>query len=786
MTILPVNPAANATPAALLDFLEQCRALALAINRPRLVSITLEVPALDPLAVLESIFEPDERHFYVERPAENLALAGAEAVVSFSSRGPQRFADCQRFIDATLADAIVVGDQSVAFSGPHFFTAYTFFDEVESGEPFESASIFVPRWQVALANGRTTAVANLVMPPDARADLRPLAEKVLRAHQKFARFEYNVARAASPCDDAPASPRGTGCQPVSEEHGQAAHATAQIHGLAARATQTIHGTSPDIKIRQGAYLPHWTRDGATYAVTFRLADSLPQSVLQAWLAERDNIILTAKQLGRPLSAYELERLDFLHSEKIETYLDSGAGECLLCQDNIAQIVRDAFLHFDGERYTIHAWCVMPNHAHVVVQPHSGHDLGAIMHSWKSFTAHAANRALNRSGNFWQAESYDHLIRDEFEYSHAINYVLNNPVKAGLKNWKWFGPNEARDPAGSSAGSSGTGVPPVSGRVARASRPCENASQSKHMGGTPMPPDPTDPHGRDAHATRPTQPIQPVQLSYPAAVTRALDHISRGAFHKIVLARALDFTTPDATAPFHPLRILNTLRERFTDCHSFSFANGRGQSFIGASPERLLRVRDRRLLTEALAGSAPRGATASEDAALGNALLNSEKDLREQRHVLDSIHRRLEPLGLTLTHPDRPGLRKLANVQHLHTPIEATLPDDSKAAAAPVRLLDVLARLHPTPAVGGTPREAAVAHIRELENFPRGLYAGAIGWLDSRGNGEFFVALRSALIDGPRARLYAGAGIVAGSTPDKEYDETEIKFRAIRDALLAQT
>ena len=101
----------------------------------------------------------------------------------------------------------------------------------------------------------------------------------------------------------------------------------------------------------------------------------------------------------------------------------------------------------------------------------------------------------------------------------------------------------------------------------------------------------------------------------------------------------------------------------------------------------------------------------------------------------------------------------------------------------MRLLDALAQLHPTPAVGGTPREPAVARIRELEGFPRGLYAGALGWINSRGGGEFFVGLRSALIQGATARLYAGAGIVAGSSPDREYAETELKFRAMQDALL---
>jgi menaquinone-specific isochorismate synthase len=115
------------------------------------------------------------------------------------------------------------------------------------------------------------------------------------------------------------------------------------------------------------------------------------------------------------------------------------------------------------------------------------------------------------------------------------------------------------------------------------------------------------------------------------------------------------------------------------------------------------------------------------------------------------------------------------VQHLHTPVSAALP-------AGVRLLDVLARLHPTPAVGGSPRESACAHIRELEGFSRGLYGGPVGWVDHRGGGEFLVGIRSALIDGARARVYAGGGIVAGSDPDQEFAETELKFQALLEAL----
>ena len=146
-------------------------------------------------------------------------------------------------------------------------------------------------------------------------------------------------------------------------------------------------------------------------------------------------------------------------------------------------------------------------------------------------------------------------------------------------------------------------------------------------------------------------------------------------------------------------------------------------------------------------------------------------------MLEDIIARLVPLGLTPEYPAEPQIRRLANVQHLHTPVQAVLPDG-------VRLLDVLAALHPTAAVGGSPRDAAVAQIRALEGFPRGLYAGALGWLNARGGGEFFVGIRSALVEGVRARVFAGAGIVAGSTPEKEFAETELKFKAMLDAILA--
>jgi menaquinone-specific isochorismate synthase len=475
VTIVSLDPVANASPQALLAFLTECRDGAAQLGRPRLVSITVEVDNLDPLAVLESIFEPRQTHFYAERPSEGWAIAAAESVLSFSASGAERFAECQRFIDTTLEDTIVVGNQELPFAGPHFLSAFTFLDTVGGDEPFEAARLFVPRWQVGQRNGTTAAVANLMI--DALAPVEALTAKILRAHSKFSSFDFRTP-------ELPALPAGTA------------------------------------------------------------------------------------SIG-----------------------EAGGGR-----------------------------------------------------------------------------------------------------------------------------------------------------------------------------------------SYETAVSKAVDLIERGAFQKIVLARAKDVR---ADAPLDPLGMLNGLRQRFSDCTAFSFANGRGQSFIGASPELLLSVEDGVVYTEALAGSAGRGISASEDANLGGRLLRSDKDLREQRIVLESILRRLTPLGLELKYPTRPLLKRLSNVQHLHTPLEAPVPRG-------VRLLEMLSVLHPTPAVGGTPREVAVPVIAELEAFPRGLYGGALGWIDSRGGGEFFVGLRSALVDGSRARMYAGAGIVAGSSPELEYAETELKFRAMQDALLGSS
>jgi menaquinone-specific isochorismate synthase len=182
-----------------------------------------------------------------------------------------------------------------------------------------------------------------------------------------------------------------------------------------------------------------------------------------------------------------------------------------------------------------------------------------------------------------------------------------------------------------------------------------------------------------------------------------------------------------------------------------------------------------LEADVLAGTIQRGRGAAADAARGVELQSSQKDQHEHRLVLESIVRRLTDLGLTPEFTASPQLRKLANLQHLHTPVRAVLTEQ-------VQLLDALAVLHPTPAVGGSPREAAVKSIRSIEGFPRGLYAGALGWMNARGGGEFMVGIRSALLNGATARVYAGAGIVEGSDPDNELAETDLKFRALLEGL----
>jgi REP element-mobilizing transposase RayT len=205
----------------------------------------------------------------------------------------------------------------------------------------------------------------------------------------------------------------------------------------------------EVKIRDRGRLPHWEKESATYFITFRLHDSLPREVLERIESERESVVKTAKQLDREISPSERKKIQQLSTKVIEQYLDNGAGDCHLRLPAIAGIVADTLRHFDDKRYRLFAWCIMPNHVHVVVRVFPGHPLAEVIHSWKSFSAKRANDLLSCSGGFWQREYYDHLIRNESEFERAVRYVAENPERAGLGNWRWVwvGGRDAHPTAG---------------------------------------------------------------------------------------------------------------------------------------------------------------------------------------------------------------------------------------------------------------------------------------------------------------------------------------------------
>jgi isochorismate synthase len=231
---------------------------------------------------------------------------------------------------------------------------------------------------------------------------------------------------------------------------------------------------------------------------------------------------------------------------------------------------------------------------------------------------------------------------------------------------------------------------------------------------------------------------------------------------------------NANHPFDLDAALVRLRERYRNCTIFAVRDG-DDCFLGATPEMLVQRQGSRIRADCLAGSAPRGATPAEDEALAAALLADDKERREHALVTEGLRDSLAGLCDDVHIAQTPTVRKMANVQHLHTPVEATVTGDR-------HILEFVERLHPTAAVAGLPRERSLCLIREQEGFSRGWYAGPIGWLDADGNGEFAVALRSALVRGNKAVLYAGCGIVQGSDPDREYEESRIKLEAMLWAL----
>jgi len=192
----------------------------------------------------------------------------------------------------------------------------------------------------------------------------------------------------------------------------------------------------EVVVRSRGYLPHWEGGGRIYFVTFRLVDSLPKNVLREIAAERTEIPKRAKQMGRKLSWGEGKKLSAVYSRKIGKYLDAGSGKCILREPGIARIVRDALWHFNGERYELIAWCIMPNHVHVVFRSTGDWKLERILHTWKSYSTNHIQREQFHQGAVWQREYYDHLVRYPGELVRVVRYVAENPIRAGPKNWPW--------------------------------------------------------------------------------------------------------------------------------------------------------------------------------------------------------------------------------------------------------------------------------------------------------------------------------------------------------------
>ena len=273
----------------------------------------------------------------------------------------------------------------------------------------------------------------------------------------------------------------------------------------------------------------------------------------------------------------------------------------------------------------------------------------------------------------------------------------------------------------------------------------------------------DPHPTahaEIHSARPPG-------DFEAAVSAATAQIGTGEMSKVVLAREV---VVSAAAAHDPAALFGAMREQFPAC--FCFCCGTPEAaFIGASPELLVRRSGASVSTVALAGSTRRSSDPAVDDHLGEQLLRSDKDRREQRIVAKRIVRALRPHAVWVEAAAEPEIVKVANIQHLATPVIAQL-------AEPHSAIELAGMLHPTPAVGGEPWPEAAAAIADLEGMDRGWYAGPVGWMDATEDGEFCVALRSALLRDREAHLFAGVGVVAGSDPAAELAETEVKLQAL--------
>jgi isochorismate synthase len=266
-------------------------------------------------------------------------------------------------------------------------------------------------------------------------------------------------------------------------------------------------------------------------------------------------------------------------------------------------------------------------------------------------------------------------------------------------------------------------------------------------------------------------LKPSTNHWRSNVEQALDAVKNRKLRKLTLARSVNVS---CEKPILPEPVLQSLIHNYPKCRIFAFCRN-GSCFVGASPEELVSLRNKIVTSTCLAGSAPRGISKHEDSRLSAGLLQSEKERKEHVIVVDWISKRMEKHCNQLKWDNVPHVLKLDNLQHLETHFVG-VPKKAK------HTLEFVAALHPTPAVGGIPLRPALELIEHLEEHARGWYTGPVGWIDRHGSGSFAIAIRCALLRGNEAFLYAGSGIVAGSDPDREYQETTIKFKPLLTAL----
>ena len=358
--------------------------------------------------------------------------------------------------------------------------------------------------------------------------------------------------------------------------------------------------------------------------------------------------------------------------------------------------------------------------------------------------------------------------NEFRFEHEGQGVLGVGVRERIELHRGYGADDAWPTVRAALAGAGDGAIALGALPFDPSEPCSLVVPAQlTRGELPAPPlpDPAHHESPDAFTLTSSRPHREFLSLVDAAVTA----IDRGELDKVVLAREV---MVEANRPIVVHEVLERLRTLYPSTMVFSI-----DGYVGASPELLISRSGTRIVSHPLAGTYARSGDPVVDERMAIALFESGKDRQEHRFVVDAIAAVLTPMCSHIAVPEVPSIMQLRNVLHLGTHIEGELREDAPTA------LELVARLQPTPAVGGTPTPAALAWLAANEGLERGRYAGPVGWVDANGDGEFALGIRSADIDGNRARLVAGVGLVKGSDPESELAETQLKLQALLAAVV---